>query len=116
MRTAIILVVVFAIGLIVAIMNSNDDRETSGITVSTGGYAQRKYCDEAKDAAHYIAALSRSPYEATRVADRLIADRKYPALGDEGTALIAAIVTSAPSGSSPNDIVLEIEQSGICRH
>src|SRR5690606_26782571 len=72
-------------------------------------------CREAKEAAHYMAALGRTPNEVTRIADRLIADRKYPALGDEGTAAIAmAVIQSQRAGMSPAQIVQEIEWSGVC--
>lgn len=75
---------------------------------------ERAMCREAKDAGRYMAALGRTPAEVTRVADRLIADRKYPTLGDEGVAATAMLVAAGPN-LSPEQIVREIEQSGVCK-
>lgn len=76
---------------------------------------KRQYCQESKDAAHYMASLGRTPNEVTRIADRLIADRKYPALGDKGTAATAmAVVQSQRAGLSPEQIVQELERSEVC--
>lgn len=71
-------------------------------------------CREAKEAAHYIASLSRSPSEVVRNTDRVIAERKYPTMGDKMTAMVGAMVAQYPSYMTPDDIVMEIERSRVC--
>ena len=71
-------------------------------------------CREAKDAGHYIMAMSRTQADVVRVTDRLIAERKYPAMGDKMTAMIGGMAGLALESMTPEQFVREIEQSGVC--
>lgn len=71
-------------------------------------------CREAKEAGRYILAMSRTQADVVRVTDRLIAERKYPALGDETTALVGGMAGLALDSMTPEQFVREIEQSGVC--
>lgn len=99
-----------AIVLVVAALSAGSGSKSSAARAEI----DRDMCREAKEAAHYIASLSRTPAEVVRNTDRVIAERKYPTLGDKATALVGATVAQAPDYMTPDDIVLEIEGSGIC--
>lgn len=62
-------------------------------------------CDQAAEAAHYIAAMSGSISGVPAVVDRVVAERKYPALSDKQLGLLGVvIVTQKDIGKSPEEI------------
>jgi len=61
-------------------------------------------CSQSTEAAHYIAAKSASPADANRVTRDVIADQKYPLLGDKVVASIGMMVAVSLGRSTPDEI------------
>jgi hypothetical protein len=71
---------------------------------NSASYTKSELCDQSAEAAHYIASLSSSPSEATAITKQVIADRKYPLLGDKVTASIGTMVILSQSTKTPDEI------------
>jgi len=78
-----VVVGLFVVFLIIGTLNS----PTSGGSATTADL-----CSQSAEAAHYIAAMSASPSDVVRVTDQVIADRKYPLLGDKVVASIGNVI------------------------
>lgn len=63
-----------------------------------------RMCREPAEAAHYIAAKSGLRGDVTQVVNDVVADRKYPELGDKGVAGIGLIVTLGRGRKTPDEI------------
>lgn len=76
---------------------------------SEGSYTAAEMCDQSAEAAHYIAAMSASSDDVARVTSQVIADRKYPILGDQVTASIGAVVALSRGLKTPDEISDDIK-------
>lgn len=79
---------------------------------NSASYTKVELCDQSAEAAHYIASLSSSPSEATAITKQVIADRKYPLLGDRVTASIGAMVMLSQDTKTPDEIAQMVK--GTC--
>jgi hypothetical protein len=61
-------------------------------------------CSQSQEAAHYIAAKSASPADVDRVTREVIADQKYPLLGDKVVASIGGMVAVSLNRNTPDEI------------
>jgi hypothetical protein len=68
-------------------------------------------CDQSEEAAHYIAAKAASASDVPRVVRDVIADRKYPLLGDKVVASIGLVVSIKYGTESPDEIAAELKQT-----
>lgn len=74
-------------------------------------FTKRELCEQSQEAAHYIASLSTSSEEAMRVTNQVIADRKYPVLGDKVTASIGAMVITGRGTKTPDEIGIWVRET-----
>lgn len=61
-------------------------------------------CSQSQEAAHYIAAKSAGPGDVARVTREVIADQKYPLLGDKVLASIGGLVSVSLDRNTPDEI------------
>lgn len=61
-------------------------------------------CTQSAEAAHYIAAKSASPADVAQVTRDVIADQKYPLLGDKVVASIGGMVAVSLDRNTPDEI------------
>ena len=79
---------------------------------SSGGAATNAdICSQSGEAAHYIAAMSASPDDVVRVTDQVIADRKYPLLGDKVVASIGSVVALGIGTQTPDEISASVRNA-----
>lgn len=71
---------------------------------SNSSYTNAQLCSQSAEAAHYIAAMSTSSDDVVRVTDEVIADRKYPLLGDKVVASIGSVVALSRGTQTPDEI------------
>lgn len=90
----LVLVVLFGAFLMIGAMSGGSG--SSGTTSDL--------CSQSADAAHYIAAMSASDADVVAVTDRVIADQKYPLLGDKVVASIGMVVATSRDRMSPDAI------------
>lgn len=77
----------------------------------------REVCNQSAEAAHYIAAKSISIGGVNSVVGEVVADRKFPALGDKMIAAIGAVViTQKDTRKSPDEISAIVRQACESRH
>lgn len=77
----------------------------------------KEACDQSAEAAHYIAAKSISIGNVNRVVGEVVADRKFPALGDKMIAAIGMVViTQKDIHKSPDEISAVVRQACESRH
>jgi hypothetical protein len=67
-------------------------------------------CDETEDAAHYIAAKSASAADVPRVVREVIADRRYPLLGDKAVAALGLVISIKYGTKTPDELAAELKQ------
>lgn len=80
-------------------------------------YGDKEVCDQSAEAAHYIAAKSGSIGGVNRVVSEVVADRKFPALGDKMIATIGMVViTHKDMHKSPDEISAVVRQACESRH
>lgn len=91
------LTIVALVGIVVVIALANP-------TSTSASFTKQELCDQSAEAAHYIASLSSSPDEASAVTHRVIAERRYPILGDKVTASIGAMVALSQNTKSPDEL------------
>jgi len=98
-----LLLVVVGVGIVViaAASGSGDG--------SSSSFSKSELCDQSAEAAHYIAAASTTSDDVVRVTDQVIADRKYPILGDKVTASIGAVVAMSRGQKTPDEISASIK-------
>lgn len=101
------LTIVALVGIVVVIALANP-------TSTSASFTKQELCDQSAEAAHYIASLSSSPDEATAVTRQVIADRKYPILGDKVTASIGAMVALSQSAKTPDEMAQMVRST--CEH
>lgn len=77
---------------------------------SGASYTKIELCDQSGEAAHYIASMSTSSDDVVRVTDQVIADRKYPALGDKVVGSIGMVVALSRGDKTPDEISDTIRQ------
>lgn len=77
---------------------------------ASGSGSKADLCDQSAEAAHYIAAASTSSDDVVRVTDQVIADRKYPLLGDKVVGSIGAVVALSRGTKTPDEISESIRQ------
>jgi len=93
-------VVLVLVGLFVAfLVIGNLNYQSSGSSITT-----EQLCSQSAEAAHYIAAMSASPGDVVRVTDQVIANRKYPELGDKVVASIGGVVATSMGTRTPDQI------------
>ena len=97
----IVLVVVAIIGIISLGSSGSGDKAVSDSIASD-------LCAQSAEAAHYIAAKSGNSGDVTQVTDDVIADQKYPALGDKVTASIGAMVALSRDTDTPDEISAKV--------
>lgn len=95
-----LLLVVLCVGVFVIALAAGPD---------TGSGSRAELCDQSAEAAHYIASLSTSSDDVVRVTDQVIADRKYPLLGDKVVASIGGVVALSRGAQTPDEISATIK-------
>lgn len=80
-------------------------------TASGGAAANAEICSQSAEAAHYIAAMSVSAGDVVRVTDEVIANRKYPVLGDKVVASIGSVVALSQGAQTPDEIAAHIQHT-----
>jgi len=79
---------------------------------SSGGTATgAQMCSQSAEAAHYIAAMSTDSNDVVRVTNEVIANRKYPLLGDKVVASIGTVVALSRGTKTPDEISAQISST-----
>ena len=77
---------------------------------------QADVCPQSGEAAHYIAAKSTSSDDVVRVTDEVIAERKYPALGDKMLAAIGSVVALSRGTYTPDEVSAKVQTACEAHH
>lgn len=115
MKPWTVIVVLAAAGLFVFAFAKLDPQGLGDQPSASERAVRADMCREAKEAGRYIMAMSRTQADVVRVTDRLIAERKYPALGAETTALIGGMAGLALDSMTPDQFEREIETMRVCQ-
>lgn len=78
---------------------------------SSSSTTKAEFCVQSGEAAHYIAALSTSSDDVVRITSQVIADRKYPLLGDKVTASIGSMVAVGRATKTPDELALWVRST-----
>ncbi len=103
-------VVVIGVIVLVAVVGGGGNK------ASELAATQTQICAQSAEAAHYIAAMSLNTNDVVRVTDQVIANRKYPLLGDKVLANVGAIVALKHDTETPDEIAADIRNTPGCRN